>query len=98
MNAEAQNRDVHTFRGEERQYRDSFESGRAKHARNLNTIMSDGIREAGEQAIEELGLTHEESQLQNLAVYIHALEQENSALRQRVDLLSPMRKREPVMA
>jgi hypothetical protein len=60
--------------------------------------MSDGIRESGEQAIEELGLTQEESQLQNLALYIHALEQENSALRQRVDLLSPMRKREPVMA
>ena len=59
--------------------------------------MSDGIREAGEHAIEELGLAHEESQLQNLALYIHALEQENSALRQRVDLLSPMRKREPVM-
>jgi len=47
---------------------------------------------AGQRAIEELGLDRNERQLQNLALYIFSLEQENAALRQRVDLLSPMRK------
>ena len=51
--------------------------------------MSKETREAGQEAIEELGLTHEESELQNLALYIYSLEQENSSLRQQVDLLSP---------
>ena len=60
--------------------------------------MSKDILEAGQEAIEELGLTHEESQLQNLALYIYSLEQENSALRQQKELLSPMRARDPAMA
>jgi hypothetical protein len=50
------------------------------------------LYQAGQRAIRELGLEHNESQLQNLALYIFSLEQENAALRQRVDLLSPMRK------
>ena len=60
--------------------------------------MSKETLEAGQEAIEELGLTHEESQLQNLALYIHLLEQENSELRQKTELLSPMRARNAAMA
>jgi hypothetical protein len=68
------------------------------YKRERSAFMNKEICEAGQEAIGELGLTHEESQLKNLALYIYLLEQENSALRQRVELLSPMRKREPVAA
>jgi len=60
--------------------------------------MSKETLEAGQVAIAELGLTYEESQLQNLALYIFLLEQENSVLRQQTELLSPMRKLDPVTA
>ena len=51
--------------------------------------MSEELRSAGYRAIEELGITDEESELQNLALYIYSLEQDNSALRRQVYLLSP---------
>jgi hypothetical protein len=60
--------------------------------------MSKEIRAAGQEAIDTLGLTDKESQLQNLALYIYLLEHENSVLRQQTELLSPMRKRDPVIA
>jgi hypothetical protein len=60
--------------------------------------MSKEICAAGQEAIEELGLTHEESQLQNLALYIFLLEQENSALKQNKELLSPTPARDAAMA
>jgi hypothetical protein len=43
--------------------------------------------EAGQRAVVELGLDETESELQNLGIYIHALERENQALRTRINTL-----------
>jgi hypothetical protein len=43
--------------------------------------------EAGQRAVVELGLDDTESELQNLAIYLHALERENEALRTRINTL-----------
>jgi hypothetical protein len=45
------------------------------------------LYEAGKRAVEELGLDDTESELQNLGIYIHALERENQALRTRINTL-----------
>jgi hypothetical protein len=55
-------------------------------------------REAGRRAITKLGLDRQECELHKLALYIYSLEAENAALRQRVDILNPMRKPTTVAA
>jgi hypothetical protein len=47
------------------------------------------LYEAGKRAVVELGLNDIESELQNLGIYIHALERENEALRTRISTLRP---------
>jgi hypothetical protein len=63
---------------------------------SMNQEEQDSLKElyhAGQRAVIELGLDDTESELQNLAIYLHALERENDALRTRLNAL-----RQPVAA